>query len=145
MSPAVMASRPAIMRNSVDLLQPEAPTRTMNSPSATSRSMSCITATLSKRLATLRMRTDAMGALLFDGAERESAHDEALPERHQDHGRDGRDDRRRGHLGVLDLVLLREQRDGDRHGGELARSEIERDRELVPAEDEREDAGRDEP
>ena len=33
-SPSVMVSRPAIMRSSVDLPQPEGPTITMNSPSA---------------------------------------------------------------------------------------------------------------
>ena len=33
-SPAVMFSRPAIMRSSVDLPQPEGPTSTTNSPSA---------------------------------------------------------------------------------------------------------------
>ena len=35
-SPAVIVSRPAIMRSSVDLPQPEGPTITMNSPSAMS-------------------------------------------------------------------------------------------------------------
>jgi hypothetical protein len=38
-SPAVMSSRPAIVRSSVDLPQPEGPTKTMNSPSRISRSM----------------------------------------------------------------------------------------------------------
>ena len=33
-SPAVMGSRPAIIRSSVDLPQPEGPTRITNSPSA---------------------------------------------------------------------------------------------------------------
>ena len=36
-SPAVMASRPASMRNSVDLPQPDGPTSTTNSPSPMSR------------------------------------------------------------------------------------------------------------
>src|SRR3954452_16267373 len=36
MSPEVMSSRPTIMRSSVDLPQPDGPTRIMNSPSATS-------------------------------------------------------------------------------------------------------------
>jgi hypothetical protein len=35
-SPAVIASRPATMRSSVDLPQPEGPRITMNSPSAIS-------------------------------------------------------------------------------------------------------------
>ena len=42
--PAVIGSRPAIMRRSVDLPQPEGPTRTMNSPSSIERSMSRSTA-----------------------------------------------------------------------------------------------------
>ena len=37
--PLVMDSSPAIIRSSVDLPQPDGPTRTMNSPSAMSRSM----------------------------------------------------------------------------------------------------------
>ena len=36
MVPAVIASRPATMRSSVDLPQPEGPTMTTNSPSAMS-------------------------------------------------------------------------------------------------------------
>ena len=36
MMPEVIASRPATMRRSVDLPQPEGPTMTMNSPSAMS-------------------------------------------------------------------------------------------------------------
>src|SRR3954454_23306407 len=39
MSPAVGSSRPAIIRRTVDLPQPEGPSRTMNSPSVTSRLM----------------------------------------------------------------------------------------------------------
>src|SRR5690606_16082309 len=38
-SPAETSSSPAIMRNRVDLPQPDGPTKTTNSPSATSRSM----------------------------------------------------------------------------------------------------------
>src|SRR5256885_33625 len=44
-SPDVMSSRPAIMRNRVLLPQPEGPTKTTNSRSATSRSTPCTTAT----------------------------------------------------------------------------------------------------
>ncbi len=36
MSPAVVASRPAIIRSNVDLPQPEGPTKTTNSPFFTS-------------------------------------------------------------------------------------------------------------
>ena len=37
--PALMVSRPAIMRSKVDLPQPEGPTSTVNSPLSMSRSM----------------------------------------------------------------------------------------------------------
>jgi hypothetical protein len=44
-SPPVIGSSPAIIRRSVDLPQPEGPTKTQNSPSATSRSMPLMTST----------------------------------------------------------------------------------------------------
>ena len=44
-SPPVISSRPAIMRSSVDLPQPEGPTSTMNSPSLISTLMPWITGT----------------------------------------------------------------------------------------------------
>ncbi|KGX54073.1 hypothetical protein Y024_5162 [Burkholderia pseudomallei TSV44] len=40
MSPSVTSSSPAIMRNKVDLPQPDAPRNTQNSPSVMSRSIS---------------------------------------------------------------------------------------------------------
>ncbi|MNI70118.1 hypothetical protein D3C73_1259100 [compost metagenome] len=46
MSPLVTDSRPATMRISVDLPQPDGPTMTMNSPSLTSMSMPWMTGTL---------------------------------------------------------------------------------------------------
>jgi hypothetical protein len=39
--PAVMLSRPAMVRRRVDLPQPEGPTKTTNSPERMSRSMPC--------------------------------------------------------------------------------------------------------
>ena len=45
-SPAVIFSSPAIMRSSVDLPQPEGPTKTISSPCLMSRSMSLRTVTL---------------------------------------------------------------------------------------------------
>ena len=44
-SPPVISSRPAIMRSSVDLPQPEGPTNTTNSPDAISRSIPWMTLT----------------------------------------------------------------------------------------------------
>ncbi len=52
-SPEVRSSSPAMMRSSVDLPQPEGPTKTTNSPSATSRSMPFSTSTLPKDFLTL--------------------------------------------------------------------------------------------
>src|SRR5579862_8288900 len=60
MSPALISSRPAIMRNVVDLPQPEGPTSTTNSLSGISRSMLRTASTLSKRLDTLRNMTSAI-------------------------------------------------------------------------------------
>ena len=45
MSPEVMSSSPATSRSSVDLPQPDGPTKTMNSPSSISRSTPLITST----------------------------------------------------------------------------------------------------
>jgi hypothetical protein len=44
-SPPVMGSSPAIIRRSVDLPQPEGPTKTQNSPCSTCRSMPLMTST----------------------------------------------------------------------------------------------------
>ena len=49
-SPAVMSSRPAIMRSRVDLPQPDGPTSTTSSLSAISTSMPWITSTGPKDL-----------------------------------------------------------------------------------------------
>ena len=51
-SPEVASSRPAMMRRSVDLPQPEGPTKTQNSPSATERSTPLITSVAPKDLVT---------------------------------------------------------------------------------------------
>ena len=50
-SPDVASSSPAMMRSSVDLPQPDGPTKTTNSPSFTSRSMPFSTSTLPKDFA----------------------------------------------------------------------------------------------
>ena len=53
-SPPVISSRPAIMRSSVDLPQPDGPTSTVNSPSAMSTSTPRITWVRPKYFSTLR-------------------------------------------------------------------------------------------
>src|SRR5690606_37927356 len=52
MSPEVASSSPAMIRKSVDLPQPEGPTKTQNSPSSTVRSTPLITSVLPKDLVT---------------------------------------------------------------------------------------------
>src|SRR5688572_18895604 len=50
MLPELMSSSPASMRSSVDLPQPDGPTRTMNSPSEMSSEMPCRTLVVPKDL-----------------------------------------------------------------------------------------------
>ena len=59
-SPAVIASRPAIMRRVVVLPQPDGPTKTMNSLSRIWRSTSFTTCVVSKFLLSLWRLTSAM-------------------------------------------------------------------------------------
>ena len=59
-SPAVMFSRPAIMRSSVDLPQPDGPTSTTNSPSAIEMSTPWMTWVVPKAFLTSRIPTDAI-------------------------------------------------------------------------------------
>ena len=63
-SPPEMSSSPAIIRSSVDLPQPDGPTKTTNSPSATSRVAPWITSKVPKRLTTFRERDAGHGAYL---------------------------------------------------------------------------------
>ena len=58
--PPLISSRPASIRSSVDLPQPEGPTSTMNSPSAMSKLMPWMTFVEPKALATSLNETDAM-------------------------------------------------------------------------------------
>src|SRR5436190_1756540 len=72
--PAVIGSRPQIMRSKVDLPQPEGPTKTMNSPCSTLRSMPWITATLPKDLATFLSSMAAIDDLRFEKARLDTGH-----------------------------------------------------------------------
>src|SRR5215470_17351881 len=58
MVPEVMFSRPASMRSSVDLPQPEGPTRTTNSPSSIGIDTPCRTSKLPNDLRTSRIWTE---------------------------------------------------------------------------------------
>src|SRR5262249_25755598 len=61
-SPSEISSRPAIIRRSVDLPQPDGPTSTQNSPSAMAMSTPRMTCVDPKCLCTARMLTPAMEA-----------------------------------------------------------------------------------
>ena len=65
MCPEVCVSSPAMIRSSVDLPQPEAPTKTMNSPSAMSRSTPLSTSVLPNDLRTWSILSLAMMAVLY--------------------------------------------------------------------------------
>src|ERR1700731_1112823 len=65
-SPAVMFSRPAIMRSRVDLPQPDGPTSTTNWPSSIAMSTPWMTCMAPNALRTSRIATDAMEAPLDD-------------------------------------------------------------------------------
>src|SRR5438876_7870438 len=58
--PALISSRPASMRSSVDLPQPEGPTSTMNSPSLMSKPMPWMTLVVPKVFSMFWNDTDAM-------------------------------------------------------------------------------------
>src|SRR5258706_5910891 len=116
-SPPVMFSRPAIIRSSVDLPQPEGPTSTQNSPSSIAMSTPCTTRVEPKDLCTPLSATAAMLfhrllpvlAVAFLGHVHVAAHRRARC------GRFAREDRRqqrlvllrgfRGHRRILELHL----------------------------------------
>ena len=58
--PALISSRPASMRSSVDLPQPDGPTSTMNSPSLMSKPMPWMTLVEPKSFSMRLKLTDAM-------------------------------------------------------------------------------------
>ena len=58
--PPVISSRPASIRSSVDLPQPDGPTSTMNSPSAMSKPMPWMTFVLPKDFSMFANDTDAI-------------------------------------------------------------------------------------
>src|SRR6185312_2538636 len=108
-SPLVMSSSPTIMRSSVDLPQPEGPTRITNSPSAMSMETSFTAGNPSSYFLTrFFSEIDAMGCPLLsrglsrgpsrarastlDRALGQPGDDLALEAQHQEHHRDGDDD-----------------------------------------------------
>src|SRR5690606_6242153 len=92
-SPLVISSSPAIMRSSVDLPEPDGPTKTTNSRSAISRSTPLMTSMLPKDLVAFFNESVAISFPLFHGAEGETAHELALRDPSEDK------DRRNGQRG----------------------------------------------
>src|SRR5690348_3461604 len=92
-SPLVMSSKPAIRRSSVDLPQPDGPTKTVNSLSSISRSTPWMISTPPKLLRTPRRVTlamvqvppdvsSALNALSLDGAGGQPRNDLPLEDHH---------------------------------------------------------------
>src|SRR5690242_53920 len=96
-SPLLMSSRPATMFSSVDLPEPDGPTKTMNSPSVMSR-LAAWTASVPSgyRLVTLSRVIAAMiASLSLNRACRQAGDDAALENHDEDDDRDRDDDRGR--------------------------------------------------
>src|SRR3954462_9580746 len=140
MHPEVCVSSPAMIRNKVDLPQPEAPSRTMNSPSAMSMSTPFSTSVLPNDLRIWSILSLAMLACpaggLLHGARGDAA--DQLPAENQveDQHRDDRE-RQGGEHGVpvgdeLADEHLRPQRD---RLGPLAGRQDQREPEIVPDRD----------
>src|SRR5690606_1357403 len=93
MPPEVGLSSPAMRRRSVDLPQPEGPTKTTSSPSLISRSTPWITSTASNDFRMFLSAMRPMRPLLFDARAGYAGGDEALQkDEHQDnwdHGNHG--------------------------------------------------------
>src|SRR4051794_4472135 len=102
MSPDVMSSSPTIIRSSVDLPQPEGPTRIMNSPSAISRLTSLTAGKPSPYFLTMffivmaaigSVSLRCYRASALDGAVGESGDDAPLEDEDEDDDGDGDDHR----------------------------------------------------
>src|ERR1700727_619860 len=133
-SPSLTLSRPAIMARSVDLPQPDGPTRAMNSPVFASRSMPLRTSIEPKRLKSRETVSVAIAARSFDGALREAADEILAAEKVNQEWRNGADHHRPARDVIRAGVHLtgreRDQRGGDR----LLRSagEDDAEQEFVP-------------
>src|SRR5262245_31838104 len=114
-SPDVMSSSPAMRRRSVDLPQPEGPTKTTKSLSAISRSTPWI---VSIRPNALRMSLSITSAMILplDGAGGQARHDLSLEDEHENDERQRDDHARRHDVAPGKLVLARPGDQGDRDG-----------------------------
>src|SRR5688572_12442675 len=131
-SPALGFSRPAMMRSSVDLPQPDGPTRTTNSPSATSRSTAWITSTGPNDFDTWR-RLRSVIARSFKARRGDARGDEALQEGEDDHHGEHADDRHGEDVVPLHVQLAGEGAEADLQRVELLAGEHDqRPQEIVP-------------
>src|SRR3989344_3942489 len=149
MVPSLTSSRPAISRSSVDLPQPDGPTKTTNSLSFTSRSMPLMMEKPSKPFCRFLIFRLAMGwasasefvfvreKSLFYGAEGQPAHQLFLadPAKNQDRrAGQGRHGRQFGPEQAFGTGVGGDQR-GQRRGSR--RGQVQRPERLVPAQDQR--------
>src|SRR5271169_936545 len=79
-SPSLTLSRPAIIANSVDLPQPDGPTRAMNSPVRASSSMPFSTSTEPNRLCSPEIVRVAIAVQSFDRALGQATNEILTPE-----------------------------------------------------------------
>src|SRR5262245_12269048 len=139
-SPAVVCSRPAIIRNVVVFPQPDGPSRHTTSPAATERSTS-FTATKAPNflVAFLRSLVDMHATLPLDGAECHPAQQMILQEEgDQDDGNEEQGFDRRQKAPAHADVAADGLRHGDRNGSRLDASQQQREEIFVPGENEAE-------
>ena len=109
-SPEVMSSSPAIRRSSVDLPQPDGPTKTTNSPSRICRSTPWMTSGRQRICEHPRSVTSAIdrsaSALALHGAGGQARDDPALEDEDQHDERQGHDHRGRHDVAPGQLVAL---------------------------------------
>src|SRR6478672_2906420 len=137
--PAEISSSPASMRSSVDLPQPEGPTRTVNSPSAMSKPMPWMIRVEPKLFSTLRKDTEAIAlALALHRAGGQPAHHVALEDVVDRGRRQGVDQAGRHQQLPRRIVGREEAAEGDAEGRALVVGEKqERVQILVPGEQQR--------
>src|SRR3569623_386970 len=123
MLPALGVSKPPIMRSSVDLPEPDGPSRHTSSPSPTVRlKLSTARTSPEKSFVTpLMSRTAKRNSLCAETARERAAADDAAREQQREEGRDPEDDGE--HRSVLDHRLVVDERDHeDGHGANGGRT-----------------------
>src|SRR5918992_4670955 len=145
-SPPLGCSSPAIKRSTVDLPQPEGPSRMQNSPSVTSNETFFKTSVAPKRLDRFFIASEAIHPpgidSTFDCAGAQAANNTALKNQGQNDQWDGRDSGRCSDLAPWHGVLAGEQRNAYwKSLNGWIRHNDERKKELVPCIDEYQQRG----